>query len=729
GSSERRTSALERLQRSNNVERWPLDGLTAAEVAELVRGALGREPEDALVQALSRQTGGNPLLLRESLRSLEARDLLDRAHSVTEWETLLPTSIRHLLEPKLRTLRAGALDALACAAALGLESLRSRVARVVRDPRTFEDDLGACVAAGLLLESADGARFRFTHLLLREAVYAELVPPGELRRELHARVVEAFAPPDEGAASADDLAARAHHACEAVPRIPAGRASELALSAAEQSARRNDFDGALAWARRALAALEHDEAAPLAARAEALLAIGRAEAHTHGVEHARVSFKLAAQQARAVGRADLFALAALGFAHRPNASGQGDDGAIALLEEALAGVDGIDASVAVRIRSRLAAEIRYAEPDRARATSDAALAAAHALGDAAVLAQTLDDCTFVRTSAADPEGWLALNRELVRAAHSAGDLELELLGHKGCLTGLLELGDVRAVDRGLRVLAHKAISLGTPYAHWLRAALLAMRALFDGELGSAEQHISESAAFGAQVDSPDVALELQAQLAYLRLEQARADEIEDALRAQVRRFPDAVTWHAALARMYAATGRRSEASRELALLARRSFRDVPRDRGWLPTLALASEVAAVTGEQRVAATLYERLAPHARLSVVAGSGLLYFGPVAHFLGLTAAAQSRWSTAITHFEHAATIEERVGARVWKARSEIACARSLLARDGEGDRARAAQLAGRAESAAAAHGWPALAADAAPLTALVWTRSAHPRSSSG
>jgi DNA-binding winged helix-turn-helix (wHTH) protein len=714
GSTDRRGAAFERLRRASNVERWPLEALTAAEVAELVRTAREREPEESLVRALARQTGGNPLLLRESLRSLEARGLLERARSQEEWESLLPTSIRHLLEPKLRTLRAGALDSLGCAAALGLESHRDRIQRVVRDPRTLERDLDACIAAGLLEESVGGARVRFPHLLIREAVYAELVPPGELRRELHARAAEA----------ADDPSERAHHACEAVPRVPAAQAAALALSAAEEYARRRDFEGALAWARRALAALDHDGAAPSATRAEILLALGRAQAHAQGVEHARVSFRVAADQARAVGRADLLAQAALGFAHRPNASGLGDGEAIALLDESLVASERLDPAVATRMRSRVAAELRYAEPARARAMSDSALGAARALHEPAVLAQTLDDCSFVRNSWTDPEGWVELNAELVRAARAAGDLELELLGQKGCVTGLLELGDLRAVDRELRALARTATSLGTPYARWLQAALLAMRSLFDGELASAERHISESAALGARTDSLDVALELQAQLAYLRLEQGRSGEIEEALRSQVRRFPEAPTWRAALARMHLATGRRADASHELAVLARADFRDVPRDRGWLPTLALASEVAAATGEERIAALLYELLSPHARLSVVAGSGLLYFGPVAHFLGLGAAAQSDWDTALSHFEQACAIEERIGARVWKANTELAWARALLARDAAGDRKRATQLARRAEAAAGAHGWPALAAHAAALATPHGRRSTHP-----
>ena len=726
-SSERRALALERLHRSSAVERWSLEGLASDEIDTFVRSMLGRAPEPALVRALERQTSGNPLLLRESLRSLEARDLLERRRGAAEWESLLPTSIRHLIEPKLRALSAFSLELLACAAVLGFECESAVAADLRRSSRAVAREVSECKSAGLLLPSLDGVRLRFPHLLVREAVYAELVPAGKTRRQLHARAADVLA--GANTTSEEALDARAHHACEAVPLFAPGDAAALAEAASEHAARRLDFDAAVLWAGRALAALESDRDAPAAARAQILLSLGRAQTQAQGVDPARVSYRIAADHARSAGRADLFARAALGFAHRPNASGHGDRESIALLEEALASSRSLDASAATRVRSRLAAELRYAQPEQARAASDAALAAARRGGDPAVLAQTLDDASFVHTSQGDPEAWVALNGELVRAARAADDLELELLGHKGCVTGLLELGDVNAVDRELHALERSSASLGTPWARWLQAALLAMRALLDGKLADAERHILASAAFGAQAESPDVALELQAQLAYLRLEQGRSSEIEEAVRLQVRRFPDAPIWRAALARVLAADDRKGEAARELAELARNDFRDVPVDRGRLTTLALASEVAAVTGEVRAAAALHEQLAPHARLSVVAGSGLFYFGPVAHFLGLLECVATRWDASLRHFEQAIASAERTGARVWKAHSELGAARVLLARGAPRDRARAAQLIGRAEHAASTHGWRALSAQAASLARESWIQPRRPPSSSG
>jgi hypothetical protein len=161
----------------------------------------------------------------------------------------------------------------------------------------------------------------------------------------------------------------------------------------------------------------------------------------------------------------------------------------------------------------------------------------------------------------------------------------------------------------------------------------AMRTLVDGDLEASERRVGESLRLGELVESVDVLFQLQSQIVYLRVQQGRAAEIEPAARAQVQRFPEAPAWRAAFARTLVAAGRITEAGLELARLARRRFADVPRDRGWLPALALAAEVAFATSDPQAADLLAELLAPFVQLSVVAGRGLLYYGSVAYHLGL------------------------------------------------------------------------------------------------
>lgn len=716
--SVQRARAIERLLRLSTLERWPLEGLAEGDVHAFVRARLGCEPDPSLLEALASKTGGNPLLLRESLRSLEARGLLAARRDRSAWETLLPAGIQHLVRNKLRHLTSTARDALATAAAVGPELDRELLARCLPDGALPDAVLREVEDAGLLLPSSSGApRLRFPHALVREAVQGELAPHGGARRALHERIVAAF---DAcGDDSPESLADRAHHACEAAPRVAPARAVALATAAARHAESLRDFERAAGWYARALDALAKDASASDEERAALLVAQGAAETRAHGLERARPIFRRAAELARATGSHDLLAAAALGHAHRPNASGHGDPAVTSLLEEAAAS-PGKDAALRIRVLSRLAGEIRYEDRARAEALVEEAVGSARRAGDAAVLAQALDDSSFVRWSPDQPEGWIALNDEIVRVALASGDLELALSGAKGCVTGHLELGDVEAAAARVDACERFGAALRTPYARWLSAALSAMRALREGRLDTAETCIARAARFGERVESPDVALELGAQLVYLRLEQGRVAEVEAAVRAQVERFPDAPAWQAALARAVLATGRLLDARRELESLAAQGFDDVPRDRGWLPTLALASEVAAATGAAKRAERLEELLAPHARLCVVAGSGLLFYGSVQHHLGLLAATRADWGTALERFRDALTVHEKTGAVVWAARTRVATARALSGRDRSGDRRRAATLLAEAGEIARSLGLASVAEDVLATDARLGAR---------
>jgi len=709
--------ALERLACVPSLERWSLEGLSHQEIHDFARMRLGSNPDLELVSALERKTGGNPLLLGESLRSLEARSLLGCQRKSSAWEALLPRGIQHLLHPKLRHLSTRAVEVLACAAAIGSELDPQLLARCTLEPTELDAPLRELEEAGLLSRIGSSAgKLRFAHQLIRESVYAELVPPGDARRALHARIASALE--DRANPSDEELAERAHHCCEAVPLVDPSRAIGFAQRAAERATHLCDFERAAAWFQRALDAQELGGTFEPAGRATLWLGLAAAQTRAFGLERARVSYRRAADEARSLGRADLLTAAALGFAHRPIASGVSDPEIIELLEEALATLPAASGALRVRLLSRLAGELRYGERPRAEALADESLAAARQLGDSAVLAQALDDASFVHWSTADPVGWVALNAEIAHAAKASNDLDLMLCGHLGCVTGFLELGDIAGVDREIRACERAAESLRTPYARWLCAALHAMRALLAGDLEAAERQIGESMLLGERVDSPEVVLELQTQLFYLRLEQGRAAEIEPLVRVQVQRFPDAPVWRAALGRILVAAGRLNEARRELEQVGRQHFEDLPRDRGWLPTLAFSAEVAFATGDTQAAEALEPLLAPYAQLSVV--TGRLYYGSVSHHLGLAAATRSDWKAAITCFETALEAEQKAGALVWVARTQAAYARALLGRAAPTDSARMAKLLTEALITARAHGVVEISQSARDLEATVWKR---------
>jgi tetratricopeptide (TPR) repeat protein len=701
-----RSRAFERLGRLSALEQVPLAGLSEAEVADFVGARTGvATPPRELVEALAHKTGGNPLFLDAAVRSLATRDLLRAPASVAEWEASLPESIRPLLAQRLAGLSATTRAMLGCAAAIGLECAREVLAHAL-DGVDPAEAVREAEQAGLLVAHGED-RVRFAHALVRDALLAELTPNGNDLRALQARIAAALENASDG--SDDGVAERAHHACAAAPLFDAARAAELARRAGLRAAQFHDYEGAARWYERALEMCKIAGAPEPALRAELLLGLAAARARGVGLERARPLFRDAAELAKSAAREDLVARAALGFADRPNAAGAGDREVVSVLEATLEHVGDSQPVLRTRLLSRLAAELRYVDRARAEALLGEALESAPQLGDPATLAQALDDSTFVRFSPDDPERWVALNEEVVRVARDAGDAELELAGHAGRWTGLLELGDLVGVDRALAECESATAALHTPLARWLRSAAAAMRSLLDGRLAEAEQRIMASLRLAERAQSPNMDLQALVQLVYLRVEQGRAHEIESVARDQLQRFPDTPAWRTALAALLAAAGRLDEARRALERIARRDFDDVPRDRGWLPSLAFAAEVAHATGDAAKAELLESLLAPYARLCVVAGS-LLFYGSVSHHLGLLAATRGRDEDALDHFERALDVHERIGARAWNARTQLAMADVLAKRRAAGDAERAADLAAAALATARALGLERIAVSA-------------------
>ncbi|WP_194798199.1 MULTISPECIES: AAA family ATPase [Myxococcaceae] len=174
---------VQRLVDAGLAVRLHVEPLTAEEVVEMVRGlgpAFG--DADALAPLLTRHTGGNPLFVVETLKSLmESGELSARLPE------RLPLSSR--VEPVLsRRLKRLSLPALQLA----------RLVAVAKDdfsPELAEEVLGVAPldVAGYWQELLDGQFMRerwFTHDLLYEAVLREM--PAPVRRWFHRRVAEAL---------------------------------------------------------------------------------------------------------------------------------------------------------------------------------------------------------------------------------------------------------------------------------------------------------------------------------------------------------------------------------------------------------------------------------------------------------------------------------------------------------------------------------------------------------
>jgi tetratricopeptide (TPR) repeat protein len=145
----------------------------------------------------------------------------------------------------------------------------------------------------------------------------------------------------------------------------------------------------------------------------------------------------------------------------------------------------------------------------------------------------------------------------------------------------------------------------------------------------------------------------------------------------------------ALAYIHADLGEARRAQAAIDHLAAHDFAAIGRGNEYLFSLAFLADAVDTLGDVRAAAVLYDLLVPYAHLNAI-NSDEVATGSVSRTLGILAAAMSRWEDASRHFDAAIVRNTEKEARPWVAHSEHNYGRTLLARDGPGDRDRAQQL---------------------------------------
>jgi class 3 adenylate cyclase/DNA-binding CsgD family transcriptional regulator len=176
------------------------NALSAPSVAELVRQELGADADDAFCLACYQATGGNPLLLRELLRTLAGEDVAPVAASVSIVERLAPDAVTRSVRLRLGRLPAEAARFARVVAVLGDRAEREQAAALAGlERRQIAPAAAALARVGLLQPEPP---FSFVHPLVRNAVYESI--PSQEREVEHARAAELLAelgaPPEQVAA-------------------------------------------------------------------------------------------------------------------------------------------------------------------------------------------------------------------------------------------------------------------------------------------------------------------------------------------------------------------------------------------------------------------------------------------------------------------------------------------------------------------------------------------------
>jgi DNA-binding CsgD family transcriptional regulator len=253
--------------------------LSQEAVAELVRQRLGPGADPSFVAACHRATGGNPLLLHEVLKTMQADGVKPDARHSEAIRDIGPRAVSRSVLLRLARLHGDAVAVARAVAVLGDGAgLPATAALSGLDETRVAQATRALAAAEILRpESPPG----FVHPLVRDAVYLDLVPAErELQHERAARMlIELDAAPELIATHLLMVPCRSDR-----------WVTTLLHDAGRAAIRRADPESAVSYLRRALA-----EPPPADQRPSLLLDLGTAEALANekagSAEHLKAAYE------------------------------------------------------------------------------------------------------------------------------------------------------------------------------------------------------------------------------------------------------------------------------------------------------------------------------------------------------------------------------------------------------------------------------------------------------
>jgi DNA-binding CsgD family transcriptional regulator/tetratricopeptide (TPR) repeat protein len=671
------SQTLADLRRSDDVVRLRLGRLSGDEVNEFVtRAAQGRAGADLAEVAgtITDLTGGNAFLVCELWRALLETGAVEVVGGVVALtrpaaELGTPESVREVVSERLARLGSPTTALLELAATVGTEF---ELEIVRRSSGLGEDEfvvaLDEAIRSGIIEQLPSGRlAYRFTHELVRRAVYDRLT--GARRARLHLRVGEAQeASPRRSTRALADLA---HHFVAAAPLGDARRAVQYSVLAA----------------RAAIAALAFEQAAALLGtalelgiespgdQAEALLELGSAQHRAGKALEALQTFRSAAEIARTLHDPNLLAGAAIGFEEAGWRPAIFDPGAVSLLEEAIATVSDEDPELHVALLSGLARTLdHHGQYERAAIVRSSAIALARAHSDLPGLATVLVRSYWSRGMTPDEEV-LDMLTEAKAIGEELGNTEIQAEAMTWRVPTFVALADMPSARGETAVLRDVAESTGQPFILHVAEQYGAAIALADGRLGAAEAMMQRSEEAGRLLTGRDASGTLGIQMFSLRREQGRLAQLAPVIRVLAGGEREHGPWRPGLASLLVELGMEADARRELARVAGEGLAPF-RQSLWVVALTYLTDACAALGDQTVAALVYPELAPLAGTNVMIANLVACYGAADRYLGMLAATLGEWERAELHFEHAIELNRRMKARTWLAHTLYEYARMLL-----------------------------------------------------
>ncbi|GAA4720519.1 ATP-binding protein [Phytohabitans rumicis] len=656
------TTALADL--ASIAELVSLQGLSAGEVADLVRAVTGTEGPEQWVRIVHERSGGHPFYARELCQLL----------ATTGAAKDVPVAVRDAIGRRLARLSTRCAALLDAAAVAGRTLLPDVLAEVTGDDTTRVAALAVeATAAGILAAAGDDGTVRFVHDLYRETIYAALTP--QRRLDLHHRVATALLHRHErgGQVFAAELA---HHFTNAIPAAGTAPAAAWTHTAAQADTARFAFAeaaGHLARLRSAVAAAGHrladtDLVGVLTAEADLRLRSGDAA-------RARELLDTAWARAAATGQADLLGTAALGLDRVDARFAMPRADLVNVLSTARDALHGTGTTTEATVTAALARQLQHSVPaDRpqARPLAERAVTIARTLDDQAALASCLlaqHDTLWTPGTATERA---AIAAEIADLARSAGDPERH--AQALLLSATAQLENASAAFRAtFAEYAHVTQQLRQPRHDYLLRTRQAALALLDGDIATGERLSTQAARLGEAVGDSDTGNVRMSQ----RLEVVRARNDPGELRETAA---EAVAWwigapahaHAIAAGFHARAGDLDTAHRELdTVLALEDWRT---DRSYLWSIFVGEMVTAAIAiqDRPLCQRLLEDLLPLADTCAVNAALVCFMGAHAHRIALLHAALDQPDLARRWLRQALQTHRRLGARAWQAETQHALA---------------------------------------------------------
>jgi tetratricopeptide (TPR) repeat protein len=703
--------------RDANVARVRLVGLEDVDLVELVAAAAGHDIDDSgvgLAHLLRRETDGNPFFTGELIRHLgESGAIVQRDDGrwtfIGEFEELgLPSSVRDVVGRRVERLGNETRRVLRLAAVVGRDfdlTLVAEIADIAEDP--LLDLLDAAVAAAVLVEGDSPDRYRFAHALVQHSLYDELSPAR--RQRVHQRIaatLESDTTPSDPAL----LAELAHHWIAATRPSDLDKALHYARLAGDAARDALAPEDAIRWYEQALDLLDRQTRPDQHSRAQLLVALGTQQSRAVQLEF-RDTLTQAADLAEELGDTDTLVQAALGF----NAFGVvvGDDAAKRVMRAALDATGADEPSTRARLLAAYSeahdAGLEWRERrDLALEAVDAARRAGDDTASVEVLTttfQSLATAEYCDQTIADIERAVAI-------ADRLGDPYLRCTTRYPLVWARYQHADLAGARTAIDDMATLADQLRLPNELRIVARVRTGGLLLAGHTDDAEIANQQALELSISAGKTEALAVFGGILYLIRQHQGRVDEMAELLIDAARDNPSIAALRATAVLLMCEVGRTGEATERLADEARHGF-DFPHDATYLDALTGLVEAAALTRHQESARLLLERLTPFA--THVLCSGPVVTGSVARPLARAATMLGDYDQAEQWFATAHDIHTKLQAPFWTARGQLDHADLCLARRGDGDVARARDLATTAAATAAEYGCAALSRRAASLFA--------------